>query len=72
MNPSEHPAADAWLMYPTWLGYSETLPLERPADAYVIEEIAASGRWICRAKDNGSVAYEGAGPIRIIDEPIPF
>lgn len=72
MSIATHSAARAWLMYPTWLGYSETLELERPPGDYVIEEVEGGDRWICRAKDDGSVAYKGIGPIRIVDEPIPF
>lgn len=72
MGTATHSAARAWLMYPTWLGYSETMELKRPAEAYAVEEAEDGDRWVCRAKDDGAVAYDGIGPIRIVDEPIPF
>ncbi len=72
MNTPTQSAGKAWLMYPTWLGYSETMELQLPAEAYAVEELADGDRWVCRAKDDGTVAYNGIGPIRIVNEPIPF
>jgi len=72
MGIAMHSVARAWLMYPTWLGYSETLELQRPADAYAVEEAEGGDRWVCRTKDDGTVVYDSIGPIRIVDEPIPF
>lgn len=72
MNTSSHPVAQAWLMYPSWLGYSETMELQFPPEAYEVQETAGGDQWICRVKGDGAVAYEGPGPIRIVDEPIPF
>ncbi|MDT0137741.1 hypothetical protein [Acidovorax sp. PRC11] len=60
----------AWLLYPGWLGYSETIELPDEPGAYSIEEDAES--WVLRHNDTGAEQYRGLGPIRIVDEPIPF
>lgn len=63
-------ASQAWLLYPSWLGYSETHALGRPADAYTIERDGDA--WVLRLNDSGIEEYRGIGPIEIVDEPVPF
>jgi len=59
-------------MFPSWLGYSETQELKLPAEAYTIEPGQDEQHWVCRDKATGAAEYDGIGPIRIVDEPIPF
>ncbi len=72
MNNPTQSEGKAWLMYPTWLGYSETMELQLPAEAYTIEPGEGDERWVCRDKATGVARYNGIGPIRIVNEPIPF
>lgn len=64
------PSAQAWLLYPTWLGYSETLELPLPVEAY--EVVEDGDQWVLRTLDGGVESYRGIGPIKVVDEPLPF